>query len=357
MAMLMQRRMDGRGFTRIAGVAAARSDVRPLEFAAAELLRGTGRHRDALQGDGRVLVRWIDGSEDRVAIVVTRRATATPFRRHDVDAIDANLPWLEDLAAIWRQNQRAAARLDGLRAAFGLRGTGAILLDSRGSILEINEQAKRLLARHTGLLRSGEQVTAELPGDALRLAEAIRAVVAAALTGQRIAPRQLSVRRGEGGAALHLSVMRPFEAAALKIDPGDPTVLLLVVDPRAAAAPVTGVCSLYGLTPAQSRLTRRLVEGESLAEAAAVLGLTCETARTYLKQVFAKTGVRRQANLVRMMLMGQVPSQRSRSYPRDATRTASRPPIHIVQREKPQASGGPARSQLGDAGQFALELC
>jgi DNA-binding CsgD family transcriptional regulator len=37
-------------------------------------------------------------------------------------------------------------------------------------------------------------------------------------------------------------------------------------------------------------------------EAAAQLGVTQETARTYVKRAFLKTGVRRQAQLVRLAL-------------------------------------------------------
>ena len=40
----------------------------------------------------------------------------------------------------------------------------------------------------------------------------------------------------------------------------------------------------------------------SVAEAAEELGVTTETARTYLKQVFSKTGTGRQAELVRLVV-------------------------------------------------------
>ncbi len=355
MAVLLQRRDDGRGFSRIAGVAAAREDIGPLGFAVSQLVSGSGHDQDVLGGDGRILAHWLDGLDRRMILVVARRDGAPPFLRREVDAIVADASWLTDVAVMWWQNQRAAARLEGLRAAFGLRGTGAILLDGHGAIIEVNDHAHRLLSRHSGLLRNDERLTAELPRDATALTAAVRAVIGAAVTGRRIAPRQLSVQRGREGAPLHLSVMRPYETAALRIEPGDPAVLLLVVDPSAATAATTGVCSLYGLTPAQSRLTRRLAEGDSLAEAATALGLTCETARTYLKQVFAKTGVRRQATLVRMMLMGQVPAQRSRSYTRDAAQATERP-VFLVAQETAGTRRKSAVPMAADPGQLMLAL-
>jgi DNA-binding CsgD family transcriptional regulator len=54
----------------------------------------------------------------------------------------------------------------------------------------------------------------------------------------------------------------------------------------------------FGLTPAEVRLVLRLVSGDSLRSAAKALGIQYETVRTHLKSVFQKTGTRRQAELV-----------------------------------------------------------
>jgi DNA-binding CsgD family transcriptional regulator len=54
----------------------------------------------------------------------------------------------------------------------------------------------------------------------------------------------------------------------------------------------------FGLTPAEARLVLRLVSGGSLRSAARALGIKYETVRTHLKSIFQKTGTRRQAELV-----------------------------------------------------------
>ena len=53
------------------------------------------------------------------------------------------------------------------------------------------------------------------------------------------------------------------------------------------------------LTLSEARLVRALAQGASLSEAAQALGLTLETARYYSKQVYAKTGLRGQPDLMR----------------------------------------------------------
>jgi len=57
------------------------------------------------------------------------------------------------------------------------------------------------------------------------------------------------------------------------------------------------LCGLFDLTPAEARLAREVAVGASMETAAATLGLSIETVRTYLKRVMAKTGTRRQAEL------------------------------------------------------------
>ena len=59
---------------------------------------------------------------------------------------------------------------------------------------------------------------------------------------------------------------------------------------------------LWALSPSEARLTAAIANGLSLVEAAEELGLTTETARNYSKRVYAKTGARGMADLVRLAL-------------------------------------------------------
>lgn len=64
---------------------------------------------------------------------------------------------------------------------------------------------------------------------------------------------------------------------------------------------------LYGLSPAQRSLAGLVAEGLTLAEIAARMGITANTARTHLNRVFDKTGVRTQPALVRVLLSAIAP--------------------------------------------------
>src|SRR5262245_26164930 len=58
----------------------------------------------------------------------------------------------------------------------------------------------------------------------------------------------------------------------------------------------------FSLTPAEARLALHLVAGETLRSAEVKLGITYETARSHLKNIFNKTGTCRQAELVVVLL-------------------------------------------------------
>ena len=61
---------------------------------------------------------------------------------------------------------------------------------------------------------------------------------------------------------------------------------------------------IYGMTPAEARLTQALVNGLSLKEYVDLRQISINTARTQLKAATAKTEAKRQSDLVRIVLTG-----------------------------------------------------
>ena len=58
---------------------------------------------------------------------------------------------------------------------------------------------------------------------------------------------------------------------------------------------------LYGFTRAEARLANLLMEGNSLEKCCHQLGIGRTTACSHLQQLFKKTGVRRQSQLVSLL--------------------------------------------------------
>jgi DNA-binding CsgD family transcriptional regulator len=84
-----------------------------------------------------------------------------------------------------------------------------------------------------------------------------------------------------------------------------PLALLLVTDPEQARPHSAGLLrQVFQLTPAEIRLLALLQQGLSIKETSSELEVSLHTVRTQLKSMFAKLGIRRQADLFRVI--GQI---------------------------------------------------
>jgi DNA-binding CsgD family transcriptional regulator len=98
---------------------------------------------------------------------------------------------------------------------------------------------------------------------------------------------------------------KPLIIRIVPLQPKFGMLAVLVCDPEArTAVEESSLHQLYRLTRTEARLVAALARGERLEAAARALGVTLRTGRTYLKRVFVKMGVSRQADLMRLVLSG-----------------------------------------------------
>jgi len=98
----------------------------------------------------------------------------------------------------------------------------------------------------------------------------------------------------------------PHRSGIHWIDALRPTAILFMTDPeQAAEVRSEWLREDFGLTAAEAGFTREILKADGLRAAADRLGISLTTARTHLARVFDKTGTRRQAELVRLILQSQ----------------------------------------------------
>ena len=155
------------------------------------------------------------------------------------------------------------------------------------------------------ILVAGDGLT--IQGEALRAVQADESARLGRLLSHA-ANRAADQAPTSGGA---LSISRPCGAHPLSVmvvplrtkgeGPGDraPAAAVFVSDPEVRLdSNQQHLRELYALTVVEARLA----QGKSVNEAAAAMGITINTARAYLKRIYDKTGVRRQPELVRVLL-------------------------------------------------------
>ena len=109
---------------------------------------------------------------------------------------------------------------------------------------------------------------------------------------------QLRDRDSSMPASVLITAAGPFVA-------GKGLAAVLVASPELIEQPSSNnLRTVYGLTKAEACLTASLVQGKTLSDHAKEAGVSRHTVRNQLKSVFDKTGVSRQAELVRLVLTG-----------------------------------------------------
>lgn len=189
-----------------------------------------------------------------------------------------------------------------LQRVIDMSEVGVLVLDAKMRITFANRRAHVLLDDADGLVPQGAGVTAYQLDDAIRLQVILRHII------EREAPDESKIPlfpiRRVGRRSLMTTVV---SSGGTCLQPEDPAAILLLVDPEQNVLQMLGACcALYGLTETESRLTQHLVAGLTITEAAETMRIQCATARTYLKQVFAKTDTHRQTDLVRLMLLSVI---------------------------------------------------
>ncbi|NJC32926.1 DNA-binding CsgD family transcriptional regulator/PAS domain-containing protein [Sphingomonas jejuensis] len=208
-------------------------------------------------------------------------------------------PLFAGFARLWGRDRASERRLAGYASALNHSDMGVILLDREADILFANDVATALLDSSNGIRRRRQSIGATDLSDAVKLQIAIDHVITAEADRTSRAPI-ISLKRGIGKRPLILSVLAPKVASA---GARDVAAILYICDPEQDLMPLMhAACRFYRLSPVETRLASTLASGATLTEAAEALHIKEQTARSYLKQVFIKTGTRRQGELIRVML-------------------------------------------------------
>ena len=212
-------------------------------------------------------------------LLLRRRKGA--FAAADSARLSAYAPHLGQALALWAQARAAEAQALQADDLARRMAVGVVRLDTGAQHLHPDSMAQRLLAEH-------------------------RCDTSALLRAAREQPLPVLV------------ALAPALEAVIIDGPAGPIACLRQT--RGTLPPPDMLAHLLAIPRAEARLAHALGEGATLAQAAARLGLSIETARNYSKRIFAATGLGGQAALTRRLWAGAVPLARpGGNSPRDAS--------------------------------------
>ena len=187
-------------------------------------------------------------------------------------------------------NQALAGGLDAFAASL-------FIVDSAAAVLHHNQAAYRLLGAGQGVEIRARHLQLAATGAHSRLLHAIRGATRTSGRAEAFAMTGPDLRR------LQLLITPLHPNHALNASWRVPLALVIVSDPHQMTITATKIMrELYRLTAAEARLVAELAEGNQLRDIAGARDVALSTLRTQLMSAFGKSGVRRQVDLVRLVM-------------------------------------------------------
>jgi len=222
------------------------------------------------------------------------------FGRAEKDFFMGFRPHLEQALEIYALLKRNQLEKEILEDSLDRLSIGVLILDGRGRVIDTNGAARETLASSRAMTLVDDRLTLKSPDDNARLTRAVKQAIAARKTPNTFVEALRITSQTEPDLGLLVKSMPLTDRYQAEVSP---SVIIYVGDSAQRNLAQEGfIAQLFGLTPTEAFLATLLANGFTLAEAAAKLNVTENTIRGYAKKIFAKTGVSRQADLVRLIL-------------------------------------------------------
>lgn len=186
-----------------------------------------------------------------------------------------------------------ADTLDGLQA-------GMFLVDCSGRLVHANASGRAMLDEGNVLHANGKLVARDPQAD-----EALRDVFSAAGKGDAaLGSKQIAVHLTARDGQQFVTHVLPLTSGARRQAGVSYSAVAAVFVQKSGPSTTLSLEALaqqFSLTPAELRVLSAIIEIGGVPEVAPALKLSPATVRTHLRHVFEKTGVRRQADLVKLI--------------------------------------------------------
>ena len=260
-------------------------------------------------GSGRICTGVSFGASSATACTVFRSGIEPPFTAAERERMRTLVPHLARAVEVMDRLREAERASDAAEASLDRISCGVVLLGAQGEVLFANQAARRIASERDGIAlveTRGGRARRRLAFDHPRARAQVDAVLGECLK-HRLAgghhQHGALVPRASGRAPYLLRCASLGAEDQLRVENDAARAIAFISDPEEGASFDRHVLKqLYRLTEAEASLAELLCGGERLAEAAVSLGITLNTARAHLKNIFQKTGVSRQPELVKALL-------------------------------------------------------
>lgn len=272
-------------------------------------------------GLGRVCIGVVfAGAPDLPAVALpVHRGPDNPFNQNDVSWMKLLIPHVSRAMGIMLRLETAQVQNASLLASFDRLNFGVALLNDEMQVRHLNQAAQSVMLRGNGLSLNAQQQlegrteNAESPFQSVSSwLETVRHTPLTApphfLQGAMVI-RANGHEENMGGQTPAAKKYYDLQCVPLpEIDAWfaqqqDARYVVFITDPQAVKLPSSKrLHELYNITPTQAKVTCEFARGASYKKVAQRLQISEDTVRSHIKEIYRKTRVNRQADLVHLIL-------------------------------------------------------
>jgi len=238
-------------------------------------------------------------STDELALVFVFQRTVAqgPYKESELNKLNRLVPFIRQAVQLYQQTNQQQALATSLAGVLNAIPNASFILNEQAGVLHANTAALRLLEQESCLKLQDGRLKFQRDKEHNLFFEQVTETIRTSMGQQVFSSSTMFIPRGDKPSLI--LCVTPIEGD--KEQRGG--AMATVYDPETRTLPSAAlIANYFSLTPAEGLLCQDLITGMSLKEIAALRHKSEATLRSYLKQIFNKTNLNRQGQLISSIL-------------------------------------------------------
>ena len=238
----------------------------------------------------------------RLRLRVVRLGDEPKFSEIDRQRLASIIPLMKKSLTIYSRMELRGISQEIYQELLASMDIASFILGSNFEVMAKNYLAQQVVKNKDGLFIEHKKLCCINAVDQQKFSEICKDIHNARSKDDSVfLLENFALNRSEAGAKWS-ALIRPVDSQGFMGAETKPELLLLIRDSSRRQLPTPALLiDVFGVTPAEARLTLKLIDGLSLTAAAEALGISRNTARTQLSSVFNKTNLNSQTQLVKLV--------------------------------------------------------
>jgi len=254
---------------------------------------------------------WLIRNEHRSALLGFQRSKTSPeYQLEVLSQVRELVPHFQKALHIYRTHTEAVVKNDAFASGIDTMQMGIIFFNHQSEVSYCNKSASSIINYHPAIDMRNKSIYATADECNKTLRKAISAASQANQFGTFIKPYAIGLKHPAAFTPLPV-LITPIHQSELSVhlSKGPVAAVMTISDPdRILLTSPELLSTIYDLTQSEAEVAIHLANAMSPKEIAELKGVKITTIRSQVQSVFAKMGVKTQAQLIKILLCSPLTS-------------------------------------------------